>query len=57
MPCKLPGTLTPAEAARWADIKATFARNLCTSSGGQLLQVLTQLEHIAGGIREALGRE
>ncbi|MFD1874185.1 DNA repair ATPase [Hymenobacter bucti] len=57
---ELLGWLTPAEATRWADIKATFARNLRTSSGGQLLQVLTQLEHIAGGIggiREALGRE
>ena len=41
-------------------MKATFARNLRTSSGGQLLQVLTQLENISGGIggiREALGRE
>lgn len=50
--------LTPAEAARWADSKATFARNLRTSSGGQLLQVLTQLADISGGIggiREALG--
>ena len=57
---ELLGTLTPAEATRWADIKATFARNLRTSSGGQLLQVLTQLENISGGIggiREALGRE
>ena len=57
---ELLGWLTPAEAARWADIKATFARNLRTSSGGQLLQVLTQLENISGGIggiREALGRE
>lgn len=51
------GWLTPAEATRWEDIKATFRRNLRTSSGGQLLQVLTQLEHISGGIREALGRE
>ncbi|AMR29230.1 AAA family ATPase [Hymenobacter psoromatis] len=52
--------LTPAEATRWADIKATFVHNLRTSSGGQLLQVLTQLENISGGIggiREALGRE
>jgi MoxR-like ATPase len=57
---ELLGWLTPAEATRWADIKATFARNLRTSSGGQLLQVLTQLENISGGIggiREALGRE
>lgn len=60
MPRELPGTLTPAEAARWADSKAPFACNLRTSSGGQLLQVLTQLENISGGIggiREALGRE
>ncbi|MDJ0364608.1 DNA repair ATPase [Hymenobacter sp. H14-R3] len=57
---ELLGRLTPEEAARWADIKATFTRNLRTSSGGQLLQVLTQLENISGGIggiREALGRE
>ncbi len=54
---ELLGWQTPAEATRWADIKATFARNLRTSSGGQLLQVLTQLENISGGIREALGRE
>ncbi|MVN75065.1 AAA family ATPase [Hymenobacter sp. HMF4947] len=57
---ELLGWQTPADATRWADIKATFARNLRASSGGQLLQVLTQLEHIAGGIggiREALGRE
>jgi hypothetical protein len=57
---ELLGWLTPEEATRWADIKATFARNLRTSSGGQLLQVLTQLENISGGIggiREALGRE
>jgi hypothetical protein len=56
---ELLGWLTPAEAARWADIKATFVCNLRTSSSGQLLQVLTQLENIAGGIggiREALGR-
>ncbi|NML63819.1 AAA family ATPase [Hymenobacter sp. RP-2-7] len=56
---ELLGWLTPAEAARWADIKATFVRNLRTSSSGQLLQVLTQLENIAGGIggiKEALGR-
>jgi hypothetical protein len=57
---ELLGWQTPAEATRWADIKATFARNLRTSSGGQLLQVLIQLENISGGIggiREALGRE
>ena len=60
MPRELPSTLTPAEAARWAASNHTCARNLRTSSGGQLLQVLTQLAHIAGGIggiREALGRE
>ena len=52
--------LTAAEADRWAAIKATFARNLRTSSGGQLQSVLTQLENIAGGlggIRQALERE
>lgn len=57
---ELLGWLTPTEATRWDDIKATFRRNLRTSSGGQLLQVLTQLENISGGIggiREALGRE
>lgn len=42
--------LNEAEAARWADIKATFARNLRSSSGGQLQSVLTQLENIAGGL-------
>jgi hypothetical protein len=57
---ELLGWLSPAETTRWEDIKATFRRNLRTSSGGQLLQVLTQLENISGGIggiREALGRE
>ncbi|TVT39516.1 hypothetical protein FNT36_17885 [Hymenobacter setariae] len=44
---ELLGWLTPAEATRWADSNPTFARNLRTNSGGQLLQVLTQ----------ALGRE
>jgi MoxR-like ATPase len=54
---ELLGWLQEAETARWADIKATFARNLRSSSGGQLHSVLTQLENIAGGligIREAL---
>lgn len=54
---ELLGWLTPAEQQRWADIKATFVRNLRTSSGGQLHSVLTQLEHIAsglGGIRQVL---
>jgi|GEM_PF-5390653 len=57
---KLGGTLIRAEATRWAGSNPTFARNLRTNSVGQLLQVLTQLAHIAGGIggmREALGRE
>jgi hypothetical protein len=54
---ELLGWLTPAEASRWAGSTSTFARNLRTSSGGQLLQVLTQLENISGGIHEALGRE
>jgi hypothetical protein len=57
---ELLGWLTPVEAARWEEIKATFVRNLRTSSGGQLLGVLTQLEHIAGGlsgIQEALTRD
>jgi hypothetical protein len=57
---ELLGWLTLAETTRWEDIKATFRRNLRTSSGGQLLQVLTQLENISGGIggiREVLGRE
>jgi hypothetical protein len=54
---ELLGWLDETEAARWADIKATFARNLRSSSGGQLQSVLTQLENIAGGlsgIRETL---
>jgi len=56
---ELLGWLQEPERARWQDIKATFARNLRTSSGGQLQSVLTQLENIAGGlggIREALGK-
>ena len=56
---ELLGWLTPEEKIRWEAIKATFVRNLRTSSGGQLQSVLTQLENIAGGlggIREALGR-
>ena len=54
---ELLGWLQPAEATRWSEIKATFTRNLRTSSGGQLQSVLTQLENISsglGGIREAL---
>ena len=54
---ELLGWLQDAETTRWADIKATFTRNLRTSSGGQLQSVLTQLENInngLGGIREAL---
>ncbi|WP_317173500.1 DNA repair ATPase [Hymenobacter montanus] len=54
---ELLGWLQEAEAARWADIKATFTRNLRNSSGGQLQSVLTQLESISGGlsgIREVL---
>ncbi|SMB98409.1 AAA ATPase [Hymenobacter roseosalivarius DSM 11622] len=57
---ELLGWLTPTEAERWEAIKDTFRRNLRTSSGGQLSQVLTQMENIAGGlsgIREALKRE
>jgi hypothetical protein len=57
---ELLGWLTPAEATRWTGSISTFTRNLRTSSGGQLLQVLTQLENISGGIggiHEALGRE
>jgi hypothetical protein len=57
---ELLGWLSPEEAARWADIKATFARNLRQSSGGQLQSVLAQLENIAGGlggIRQVLERE
>jgi MoxR-like ATPase len=54
---ELLGWLQEPETARWSEIKATFARNLRTSSGGQLQSVLTQLESISGGlsgIREAL---
>ena len=57
---ELLGWLTPAEAARWDAIKATFVRNLRSSGGGQLHSVLAQLENIAGGlggIREVLERE
>ncbi|HEX8503771.1 MAG TPA: AAA family ATPase, partial [Hymenobacter sp.] len=57
---ELLGWLKETETTRWADIKATFARNLRTSSGGQLQSVLTQLEHIAsglGGIKAVLERE
>ena len=57
---ELLGWLQEPETARWNDIKATFARNLRASSGGQLQSVLTQLERISGGlsgIREALVRD
>ena len=57
---ELLGWLQEPETTRWADIKATFVRNLRASSGGQLQSVLTQLESISGGlsgIREALVRE
>jgi len=47
---ELLGWLTPEEKTRWEAIKATFVRNLRTSSGGQLQSVLTQLENIAGGL-------
>jgi MoxR-like ATPase len=57
---ELLGWLQEAEVARWQEIKATFARNLRTSSGGQLQSVLTQLENISsglGGIRQVLEKE
>jgi len=57
---ELLGWLTASETTRWTDIKATFTRNLRTSSGGQLQSVLTQLENISsglGGIREVLEKE
>jgi hypothetical protein len=57
---ELLGWLQESETTRWADIKATFTRNLRTSSGGQLQSVLTQLEHIAsglGGIKAVLEKE
>jgi len=57
---ELLGWLTASETTRWTDIKATFTRNLRTSSGGQLQSVLTQLENISsglGGIRQVLEKE
>ncbi|UOQ97291.1 DNA repair ATPase [Hymenobacter sp. 5317J-9] len=57
---ELLGWLQDAETTRWQEIKATFVRNLRTSSGGQLQSVLTQLENISsglGGIRQVLERE
>ncbi|WP_139920950.1 DNA repair ATPase [Hymenobacter sp. DG01] len=54
---ELLGWLTPAEQARWQEIKATFRDNLRNSGAGQLLQMLDKLESIAGGlsgIREVL---
>ncbi|SNR60842.1 DNA repair ATPase [Hymenobacter mucosus] len=56
---ELLGWLTPAEEARWQEIKATFRDNLRNSGAGQLLQMLDKLENIAGGlsgIREVLKR-
>jgi hypothetical protein len=56
---ELLGWLTPAEEARWQEIKATFRNNLRNSGAGQLLQMLDKLESIAGGlsgIREVLKR-
>ena len=57
---ELLGWLTASETSRWTDIKATFTRNLRTSSGGQLQSVLTQLENISsglGGIRQVLEKD
>jgi hypothetical protein len=57
---ELLGWLQEAEATRWQEIKATFVRNLRTSSGGQLQSVLTQLENISsglGGIKAVLEKE
>ncbi|WP_345237161.1 DNA repair ATPase [Hymenobacter saemangeumensis] len=54
---ELLGWLQESEAARWEEIKATFRRNLRSSSGGQLQSVLTQLENIStglGGIKQVL---
>ncbi|GAB2944044.1 DNA repair ATPase [Hymenobacter coalescens] len=54
---ELLGWLTPEQAARWQQIKQTYQENLRNSQAGQVLQVLTRLEAIAGGlsgIREAL---
>ena len=57
---ELLGWLTPAQAARWQAIQATFQANLRNSQAGQVGQVLGQLEAIAGGlsgIREVLKGE
>ncbi|NVO30364.1 DNA repair ATPase [Hymenobacter lapidiphilus] len=54
---ELLGWLTPAEAARWQEIKTTFQANIRNSGAGQLLQLLEKLEGITGGlsgIRQAL---
>lgn len=54
---ELLGWLTPEQAQRWQQIKQTYQDNLRNSQAGQVLQVLTKLEAIAGGlsgIREAL---
>ncbi|WP_046247233.1 DNA repair ATPase [Hymenobacter terrenus] len=57
---ELLGWMQNSETTRWQEIKATFARNLRTSSGGQLQSVLTQLENISnglGGIKAVLEKE
>ncbi|GAA4383347.1 DNA repair ATPase [Hymenobacter koreensis] len=54
---ELLGWLTPEQAQRWQQIRQTYQDNLRNSQAGQVLQVLTKLEAIAGGlsgIREAL---
>ncbi|SDX34982.1 DNA repair ATPase [Hymenobacter psychrophilus] len=54
---ELLGWQTPAETARWQEIKATYQANLRNSGAGQLLQLLDKLEGITGGlsgIREVL---
>ncbi|WP_400190445.1 DNA repair ATPase [Hymenobacter sp. B81] len=57
---ELLGWLTPEQQQRWQQIKHTYQENLRNSQTGQVLQVLTRLEAIAGGlsgIREALKQE
>ncbi|AYA36069.1 AAA family ATPase [Hymenobacter oligotrophus] len=54
---ELLGWLTPEQQQRWQQIKHTYQDNLRNSQAGQVLQVLTKLEAIAGGlsgIREVL---
>jgi hypothetical protein len=48
--CELLHYLLFSNATRSEDIKATFARNLHTSSGSQQLQLLSQLENSFGSI-------